>query len=154
MEARGSLMSNSRNHGGKRAGAGRKPVDLDLVLRVGQAFRELEQQAYSTQKQALLAEQTNLQEFYDYINAIPLDERKDFIFSDDYKEHSRSVSDEVAALGQPADTNVTPSRLLRIKKPHGSSISIRREVAEAFGISEVKVKNYLQKYRAFLKDLE
>ena len=147
-------MSDKKAHGGKREGAGRKTVDFYLVMKVGQACIELEQQAHSTHKQVLLAEQTNLQEFYDHINAIPLDERKDFIFSDDYKEHSRSVSDEVAALGQPADTNGTPSRLLRIKKPHGSSISIRREVAEAFGISEVQVKNYLQKYRAFLKALE
>ena len=35
-------MSSSRNHGGKREGAGRKPVDLDLVMKVGRAFRELQ----------------------------------------------------------------------------------------------------------------
>ena len=147
-------MNDKKNHGGKRKGAGRKPVDSDLVMKVGQACIKLEQQEYSNQKQALLIEQTNLQEFYDYINAIPLDERKDFIGSNDYKEHTRSVSDEVAALGQPAGTHGTPSRLLRINKSHGSSIRIRREVAETFGISEVQVKNYLQEYRAFLKNLK
>lgn len=147
-------MSDKKAHGGKREGAGRQPVDFDLVMKVGQACTKLEQQEYSTQKQALLVEQTNLQEFYDYINAIPLDERREFIGSNDYKEHSKSVSDEVAALGQPADTHGTPSRLLRIKKSHGSITRIRREVADAFGLSEVQVKNYLQKYRAFLKDLD
>ena len=64
-------MNDKKTHGGKRKGAGRKPVDSDLAMKVGQACIKLEQQEYSNQKQALLVEQTNLQEFYDYTAATP-----------------------------------------------------------------------------------
>lgn len=147
-------MNNKKAHGGRRAGAGRKPVDFNLVMKVGQACVELEREEYEAQKHALLNDETNLQEFFDYINGIPVAERKDFIGSDDHIEHSRSVDNEAAVLAQPADIHRNPSRLIRIKNSHGSSTRICREVADAFGLSEVQVKNYLQKYRAFLKGLD
>ncbi|MEQ3712113.1 hypothetical protein [Lentibacter sp.] len=147
-------MHNKKAHGGKREGAGRKPVDFNLVLKVGQAYSELERQEYEAQKYALLNDETNLQEFFDDINSIPVAERKDFIGSDYHMEHSESVNDELKTLGQLPDVHANSSRLIHITRPYRSVTRIRREVAHAFGLSEMQVKNYLQKYREFLKDLD
>ena len=113
---------------------------------------KLEHQEYEAQKRALLENETNLQEFYDYIKSIPLDERRAFIGSKDHLEHSRSIDDELRELKQLSDIQDDPPRLIRITKSLGSSTRIRNEVAVAFGISAVQVKNYLQMYRAFLRD--
>lgn len=147
-------MPDKKAHGGKREGAGRKPVEFGLIMKVGQACLKLEQQAYQEQKRSLLEDQTNLQEFFDYINSIPVNERKDFIGSDDHIEHSKLVDEEARSLERPAYIHGNPSRLLHLKKPHGSQKRIRREVAEAFGISENQVKNYLQNYRAFVRQID
>ena len=147
-------MHNKKAHGGKREGAGRKPVDFNLILKVGQACSELERQEYEAQKYALLNDETNLQEFFDDINSIPVAERKDFIGSDYHMEHSESVNDELKTLGQLPDVHANSSRLIHITRPYGSVTRIRREVAHAFGLSEMQVKNYLQKYHEFLKDLD
>jgi hypothetical protein len=145
-------MSNKKNHGGRREGAGRKRVDFNLIIKVGQAYMKLEQQEYESQKRAVLVDQTNLQEFYRYITGIPLNERKTYIGSDDHIEHSKGIELELTELKQPSDIQGAPSRLLLITKSQGSSTRIRNEVAEAFGLSAVQVKNYLQLYRAFLRD--
>jgi len=154
LEAHSLLMSNNRNHGGKREGAGRKPVDFNLVLSVGQACLEMEQQMLEDRRRSLLEDHTNLQDFFDDVNSIEVDERKAFIGSAYHKEHSKSVDDEAKAIGQPADVDGTPSRLIRITNPRGSITLIRKDVAKAFGISEGQVKSYLQKYRAFLRSLD
>ena len=145
-------MNDKKAHGGKRNGAGRTPVDFNLILKVGQACSELERKEYEAQKYALLNDETNLQEFFDDINSIPVAERKDFIGSDYHMEHSESVNDELKTFGQPADVHGNSPRLIHIKRPYCSIIRIRREVADAFGLSEIQVKNYLQKYREFLKN--
>ena len=113
---------------------------------------KLEQQEYESQKRAVLVDQTNLQEFYRYITGIPLNERKTYIGSDDHIEHSKGIELELTELKQPSDIQGAPARLLRIPKSQGSSTRIRNEVAEAFGLTAVQVKNYLQIYRKFLRD--
>ena len=145
-------MSNKKTHGGRREGSGRKRVDFKLIIRVGQAYMRREQLEYEAQKRALLEDKTNLQEFYNYINDIPLDERKIFIGSDDHIDHSKAIDRELteSKIKRPRDSG----RLIRVTKSHNSSTRIRNEVAEAFGLSAVQVKNYLQKYRAFLRDHE
>jgi len=147
LEARWSLMSNSRNHGGKRDGAGRKPVDLDLVLKVGKAFRELQKREKTRKWHSSMEEQTNIHEYHRFINEIPVSERKAFLQSSDYVEHSKAMDDELEAYGQPMNSDGKPSRLVRTARLYGCNEKIRKEVAEAFGISEVQVKNYVQKYR-------
>ena len=143
-------MSNKKTHGGRREGSGRKRVDFKLILRVGQAYMRREQLEYEAQKRALLEDKTNLQEFYNYINDIPMDERKAFVGSADHIDHSKAIDRELteSKIKRPSDSG----RLIRVTKSHNSSTRIRNEVAEAFGLSAVQVKNYLQKYRAFLRD--
>jgi hypothetical protein len=143
-------MSNKKTHGGRREGSGRKRVDFKLIIREGQAYMRREQLEYEAQKRALLEDKTNLQEFYNYINDIPLDERKIFIGSDDHIDHSKAIDRELteSKIKRPSDSG----RLIRVTKSHNSSTRIRNEVAEAFGLSAVQVKNYLQLYRAFLRD--
>ena len=145
-------MSNKKTHGGRREGSGRKRVDFKLILRVGQAYIRREQLEYEAQKRALLEDKTNLQEFYNYINDIPMDERKAFVGSADHTDHSKAIDEELRSLKQTNNIQGDPSRLMRITKLYGSSTRIRNEVAEAFGLSAVQVKNYLQLYRAFLRD--
>lgn len=139
-------MSNSRNHGGKREGAGRKPVDLDLVMEVGRAFREL-QKRETPRKWRSSEEKTTIDEYHSWINQIPVSERKAFLHSSRYLEHSESMDAELEAYGQPVNSDGKPSRLVSAARLYGCNEQIRREVAEAFGISEVQVKNYVQKYR-------
>ena len=143
-------MSNKKTHGGRREGSGRKRVDFELILGVGQAYMRREQLEYEAQKRALLEDKTNLQEFYNYINDIPMDERKAFVGSADHIDHSKAIDEELteSKIKRPSDSG----RLIRVTKSHNSSTRIRNEVAEAFGLSAVQVKNYLQKYRAFLRD--
>jgi hypothetical protein len=139
-------MSSSRNHGGKREGAGRKPVDLDLVMEVGRAFRELQKREMA-RKWRSSKEKTDIDEYHRWINQIPVSERKAFLHSSDYLEHSISMDAELEAYGQPVNSDGKPSRLVSAARLYGCNEQIRREVAEAFGISEVQVKNYVQKYR-------
>ena len=143
-------MSNKKTHGGRREGSGRKRVDFKLILRVGQAYIRREQLEYEAQKRALLEDKTNLQEFYNYINDIPMDERKAFVGSADHIDHSKAIDRELteSKIKRPSDSG----RFIRVTKSHNSSTRIRNEVAEAFGLSAVQVKNYLQLYRAFLRD--
>jgi isopropylmalate/homocitrate/citramalate synthase len=143
-------MSNKKTHGGRREGSGRKRVDFSLIIKVGQAYMRLEQLEYEAQKRAMLEDKTNLKEFYDYINDIPLDKRKAFVGSDDHIDHSKAIDRELteSKIKRPSDSG----RLIRVTKSHNSSTRIRNEVAEAFGLSAVQVKNYLQLYRAFLRD--
>lgn len=139
-------MSSSRNHGGKREGAGRKPVDLDLVMEVGRAFRELQKREMA-RKWRSSKEKTDIDEYHRWINQIPVRERKAFLHSSRYLEHSESMDAELEAYGQPVNSEGKPSRLVSAARLYGCNEQIRREVAEAFGISEVQVKNYVQKYR-------
>ena len=140
-------MSSSRNHGGKREGAGRKPVDLDLVMKVGRAFRELQKREMARKWRSSVAEKTNIDGHHRWINQIPMSERKAFLHSSDYLEHSKAMDAELEAYGQPMNSDWKPSRLVSAARLYGCNEQIRREVAEAFGISEVQVKNYVQKYR-------
>ena len=140
-------MSSSRNHGGKREGAGRKPVDLDLVMKVGRAFRELQKREIARKWRSSVEEKTSIDEYHRWINQIPVRERKAFLHSSRYLEHSESMDAELEAYGQPVNSEGKPSRLVSAARLYGCNEQIRREVAEAFGISEVQVKNYVQKYR-------
>ena len=140
-------MSSSRNHGGKREGAGRKPVDLDLVMKVGRAFRELQKREIARKWRSSVEEKTSIDEYHRWINQIPVRERKAFLHSSRYLEHSESMDAELEAYGQPVNSDGKPSRLVSAARLYGCNEQIRREVAEAFGISEVQVKNYVQKYR-------
>ena len=140
-------MSSSRNHGGKREGAGRKPVDLDLVMEVGRAFRELQKREIARKWRSSVEEKTSIDGYHRWINQIPVRERKAFLHSSRYLEHSESMDAELEAYGQPVNSDGKPSRLVSAARLYGCNEQIRREVAEAFGISEVQVKNYVQKYR-------
>jgi hypothetical protein len=140
-------MSSSRNHGGKREGAGRKPVDLDLVMKVGRAFRELQKREIARKWRSSVEEKTSIDEYHRWINQIPVRERKAFLHSSRYLEHSESMDAELEAYGQPVNSEGKPSRLVSAARLYGCNEQIRGEVAEAFGISEVQVKNYVQKYR-------
>jgi DNA-directed RNA polymerase specialized sigma24 family protein len=140
-------MSNNRNHGGKRERAGRKPVDLDLVMKVGRAFRDFQKREINKKWRSLIEEKTNIDEYHRLINEIPVNERKAFLQSSDYLEHSTAMDAELKAFGQPINSDRKPSRLVAAARLYGCNEQIRKEVAEAFGISEVQVKNYVQKYR-------
>ena len=81
------------------------------------------------------------------IDEIPVNERKAFLQSSDYAEHSKAMDAELKAFGQPMNSDGKPSRLVAAARLYGCNDQIRKEVAENFGISEVQVKNYVQKYR-------
>ena len=151
-------MSDKKNHGGKRSGAGRKRTAFNLILRVGQACEEMLQQKYADlnaeKKRKLLEERSNIAEFHEYIQSVPIAERTAFLASDEYADHSNSMDGELTQLGQANDESGKPSRILTIHTPrlYGYNERIYKEVAHKFGLSAVQVKNYWKKYREFLRD--
>ena len=105
-------------------------------------------------KRELLEERSNIAVFHKYIQGIPIAERTAFRASDDYADHSNSMDEELRQLAQANNELGKRSRILTIptRRLYGYNVSIYKEVALKFGISPVQVKNYLQKYRKFLRD--
>ena len=154
----GKGSGNGTSHGGKRAGAGRKSTPFNVILLVGQACEARLQQKYvalnAEQKRELLEERSNIAAFHEYIQGIPIAERTAFRASDDYADHSNSMDEELAQLGQANNELGKRSRILTIptRRLYGYNARIYKEVAIKFGLSPVHVKNYWQTYRKFLRD--
>lgn len=151
-------MGVKKNHGGKRSGAGRKSIPFNVILEVGQACEAVLQQKYvalnAEKKRELLEERSNIAAFHEYIQGIPIAERTAFRASDDYADHSNSMDEELAQLGQANNELGKRSRILTIptRRLYGYTVRIYKEVAIKFGLSPVQVKNYWQTYRKFLRD--
>lgn len=88
--------------GGRRPGAGRKPLldewqRLALGSHCERTLERISTGRLAQQRSDDLAE-TNLPEHWAWVNAIPVSERKAFLGSSVYKEHSASIQEERKAL--------------------------------------------------------
>ena len=84
--------------GGKRLGAGRKPIlDCDGRLGVGIRCEFILNRIATARAELQLADdlsQTNLQEFWKWVNSIPVPKRKAFLASPVFRDHQASIAAE------------------------------------------------------------
>lgn len=148
-----SDASKKSTHGGKRKGAGRpRTTDFGLVVRVGQACNAM-QNAIRDRKQSkalsdLLEEKSNISEFHQYVQNIPLEERKSFLISEELAGHSEAIDDELRAIHNLKDTQDILSKI-KGKRTYGENDAIYQSIAKEFGLTHNQVKNYWQEYRQF-----
>ena len=152
-------------HGGARSGAGRPPKwSFDHVLTIGQAcevkWRDASKLAVEA-RFAALANQEKIQALWEGVQAIPVPQRKAWLESEAYKDHSGDIESWLhARAGTPFD-DVTANyegkapRVVTIstKPPKGTRQRIVGEVAMETGQSESVVDNLWQAYRRFEREL-
>jgi hypothetical protein len=146
--------SSKGRHGGRRDGAGRpKLLSDDMIFDVGEVCEALQIKAYwrrlEAVKQAINSEKTNLPDFYEYINSIPVEKRPDFLKSQEFIDHRRSIDAELKHLGQSTGTDGKSSRFLEIsqKRIYGVNEVIYSVVGEYFQLSRNQVRRCWAKYR-------
>lgn len=144
----------NRQHGGRRAGAGRpKILNDDMILAVGWACETLQRKAYDRQlaaaKQSIFSDATNLSEFFGEIASIPIQERSDYLLSQEFEEHRSSIDEELRVIGQPAGLDGKPSRIItfKLKRIYGVNEGIYVVVGELFGLTRNQVKKCWREYR-------
>lgn len=152
-------------HGGARSGAGR-PLrwNFDHVLTIGQAcevkWREASKRAGEA-RFAALANQDEIQALWKGVQDIPLPQRKAWLESEAYKDHSGDIESWLhERAGTPFD-DVTANyegkapRVVTIstKPPRGTRQRIVGEVAMNTGLPESAVDNLWQAYRRFEREL-
>ena len=149
-------MTNSKKHGGKRKGAGRKPKwDLLFKLRVGQDCESLFRQEEELAKKKAIDEhfstETDIKNVWDKVHKIPIPRRSNWLKSEAGDQHISDIEEELETL-RATTANISPaSRLLKIptKPPRGSRLRIISEIAEKYSLSAKQVDNLWQEYRRF-----
>ena len=149
-------MTNSKKHGGKRKGAGRKPKwDLLFKLRVGQDCESLFRQEEELAKKKAIDEhfstETEIKNVWDKVHKIPIPRRSTWLKSEAGDQHISDIEEELETL-RATTANISPaSRLLKIptKPPRGSRLRIITEIAEKYSLSAKQVDNLWQEYRRF-----
>jgi len=149
-------MTNSKKHGGKRKGAGRKlKWDLLFKLRVGQDCESLFRQAEELAKKKAIDEhfstETDIKNVWDKVHKIPIPRRSNWLKSEAGDQHISDIEEELETL-RAVSANISPaSRLLKIptKPPRGSRLRIISEIAEKYSLSAKQVDNLWQEYRRF-----
>ena len=153
-------MTNSKKHGGKRKGAGRKPKwDPLFKLRVGQDCENLFRQEEELAKKKAIDEhfstKTDIKNVWDKVHKIPIPRRSNWLKSEAGDQHISDIEEELETL-RATTANISPtSRLLKIptKPPRGSRLRIISEIAEKYSLSAKQVDNLWQEYRRFERSL-
>lgn len=91
-----------KSRGGARPGAGRKPVldswdRISVGIKCEHVLNRIARARVDQQFADDLAE-TNLPEFWEWINSIPVPERKAFLGSEEAKRHSQAIDHERSVL--------------------------------------------------------
>ena len=153
-------MANSKKHGGKRKGAGRKPKwDPLFKLRVGQDCESLFRQEEELAKKKAIDEhfstETDIKNVWDKVHKIPIPQRSHWLKSEGSEQHISDIEEELETL-RAVSANISPaSRLLKVptKPPRGSRLRIISEIAEKYSLSAKQVDNLWQEYRRFERSL-
>ena len=161
MEARWSLMSNSRNHGGKRDGAGRKRKwSFEDILHIGLAcelrFKAAVQSDYKTKKDALISNDViELKEHHNWVQSILPENRKEWLKDEESRsQYMLDVSEEIESINSMAGIAEPTNRIFQIvgKAPKGTRRRIIKAIAEEYGLKTKQVDNLWQQYRRFERD--
>lgn len=136
--------------GGSRRGAGRKPILNALErLEVGSRCQRLQIEIANRRQMldyATALEEEAVPEQWQWINAIPVEERPAFLVSEEFKEHQLWMDEARSQLKRPIR-----------KRPYGVQRRVLREISEALSQEldrEIKVtfvEDCWDEYRAFLR---
>jgi hypothetical protein len=96
-------MTNSKKHGGKRKGAGRKPKwDPLFKLRVGQDCESLFRQEEELAKKKAIDEhfstKTDIKNVWDKVHKIPIPRRSNWLKSEAGDQHISDIEEELETL--------------------------------------------------------
>lgn len=158
MEAHSLLMSNNRNHGGKREGAGRpRKWFFEDVLKIGQEcevrFKAILHADYEAQKKTLISNDvTELKAHHDEVQSIPLVHRQEWLKDEASRsQYMLDVGEEIESINSMAGIAEPTNRIFQIvgRAPKGTRSRIIKIVAEKYGLKTSEVDNLWQAYRRF-----
>ena len=157
-------------HGGRRAGAGRKvKFDFFFMLEVGAACEERLLEAQNSVKANsrlyLFNEVSDLQSLWNKADQVPVSKRTAWLESDAFEDHQADIEEErmairsetaSAAEGAQKAAEHTPNgsgggvdQLAKIPVPRGTRRRIIKEVAALYNLTENQVDNLWQQKRRF-----
>lgn len=157
-------------HGGRRAGAGRKVrFDFFFMLEVGAACEERLLEAQNSVKansrHYLLHEVSDLQSLWNKSDQIPVSKRPAWLVSDAFEDHQADIEEERslirsevamvsrktrrAAKNAPSGSEEGVDQPTKIPVPRGTRRRILREIAATYKLTENQVDNLWQQKRRF-----
>jgi hypothetical protein len=154
-------MSNSRNHGGKRKGAGRpRKWSFEDVLKIGQEcevrFKAILRADYEAKKKTLISNAVvELKTHHDEVQSIPLEDRQEWLKDEASRsQYMLDVGEEIESINSMAGITEPTNRIFQIvgKAPKGTRSSIIKAIAEEYGLKTKQVDNLWQQYRRFERD--
>jgi hypothetical protein len=160
-------------HGGARRGAGRpRKYDFWQMVGIGQACEMRWRVASKVVMDARLAALPLAKEIrrrQECVNAIPVPERKTWLASPDYEDHSAEIESllhkragnhviggvEVEEETYGGDYEGGAPRVMHIstRPPRGTRKQIVAEISEQFDLPESTIDNLWQEYRRFEREL-
>ena len=154
-------MSNSRNHGGKRKGAGRpRKWSFEDILHIGQEcekhFRAAVRADSESKKNALISNDVvELKEYHNWVQSILSENRQEFLKDEESRsKYMLDVSEEIESINSMAGIAEPTNRIFQIvgKAPKGTRSRIIKTIAEEYGLKTKQVDNLWQQYRRFERD--
>ena len=153
-------MSNSRNHGGKRDGAGR-PLKWELfdVFRIGGAceklFRDASRAELRKQVDNLIGtDRAELASHFQQANAVKVENRREWLTNEaGGSVHMFDVDIEISSLNEKIRGEASDNRCFTVKAtlPRGTRTCIINDVATANNLQPKQVDNIWQAYRRAIK---
>ena len=162
-------------HGGRRAGAGRKlKFDLFFMLKVGAACEERLLEARNSVKansrHYLFNEVSDLQSLWNKSDQIPVSKRPAWLESDAFEDHQADIEEERslirsevaivsrktqrAAKNAPIGSEKGVDQPTKKPVPRGTRRRILREIAVIYKLTENQVDNLWQQKRRFEAEAE
>jgi len=152
-------VDGGRSHGGKRAGAGRKPKwSFEDVLAVGQMcegrWREAEAAAVIRNKAVKFSEQSEIGSLHRSASLVPIGDRGAWLNSEAGETHHDDVEVEIEFLNEAIFGEPSQNRMVSIsnKSPRGTRKLILEEAATKFCVKVKEASNLWEAYRRFERD--
>ena len=146
-------------HGGKRAGAGRKPKwSFDDVLAVGQMceahWRAAEVAEFEKNNATMFSEQSDITSHQVSAGEVPIPDRHAWLKSESGERHHDDMEVELECLNEQLSGALTQNRVFSISKkpPRGTRKQVLEEVATKFCITVKQADNLWQAYRRFERE--
>jgi len=153
-------MTNSNGHGGKRKGAGRKPIltpHQEIVI--GQTCERLLEsaalRAFNRRKRDLFENQTELSYHWKSVNKLTLDRRGELVKTELLQYYEDNIEAEFKLFQPYKAMDQKAPRLLRISKrpPKGTRGKVIARASKIFKLKPSQIDNIWQKYRRLAKSI-
>ena len=153
-------MTNSNGHGGKRKGAGRKPIlTLHQEIVIGQTCERLLEsaalRAFNRRKRDLFENQTELSYHWKSVNKLTLDRRGELVKTELLQYYEDNIEAELKLFQPYKAMDQKAPRLLRISKrpPKGTRGKVIAGASKIFKLKPSQIDNIWQKYRRLAKSI-